>query len=307
MIRVNETASLIVDKLRMKDKNLAAVLAFFGGYFGLHRFYLGQIGLGVMYCVFFPIAIFIGIIDAVVLLGMDQDTFDRKYNDEATYRPTRTGVPTQNRYERYRQREAERRGQGVRRKSARGVNQDRPRATNRKVAQSSPGSSSGSRRNQDREAGLQYFKDYDYERAIESFEASLRREPKDIATHWNLACCYSLTEDTDKAIYHLDRAVAMGFDDFERIREHDGLAYLRIQPAFTRFQANNYRMTPPVSPSPFPEKATEGDLLSQPLPTEPIVRTNNDLLDQLQRLGQLREKGLLTEAEFAAQKRKLLG
>lgn len=286
----------------MKDKNLAAVLAFFGGYFGLHRFYLGQIGLGVLYCIFFPIAIIIGVIDAILLLSMDQDTFDRKYNDQPTYHErTRNGAPPLDRYERYRQREQDRRSRGSNRPSARGVQQERPRPTNRKVRQSRPTSAPPTNRNTDREAGVQYYKEYDYERAIESFEASLRREPKDIATHWNLACCYSLTEDSDKAIYHLDRAVAMGFDDFERIQEHDGLAYLRIQPAFIQFQKNQYRLSPT-------ETTTNAeDLLSQPLPTDNRPRTNNDLLDQLQRLGQLREKGLLTEAEFAAQKRKLLG
>jgi TM2 domain-containing membrane protein YozV len=81
----------------MKDKNLAAVLAFFGGYFGLHRFYLGQIGLGVLYCIFFPIAAMIGVIDAILLLSMDQETFDRKYNDDYAVERTRNGAPPRNR------------------------------------------------------------------------------------------------------------------------------------------------------------------------------------------------------------------
>ncbi|MEM9836020.1 MAG: NINE protein [Bacteroidota bacterium] len=301
----------------MKDKNLTAVLAFFGGAFGLHRFYLGQIGLGVLSCIFMPIGAMLGVLDAIIFLSMDQAAFDRKYNaEELAYQsPDRTSSrrPT-DRYERYRQREQQRRSRRNRgpapRDRSRGVRQERPRAANREVKDTSNRRATNRpARNLDREAGLQYFKDYDYERAIESFESSLRKEPQDIATHWNLACCYSLTEDTDKAIYHLDRAVAFGFDDLERIREHDALAYLRIQPEFIKFQDNNYSLgAAPTVTADTETTAPAQDLLSQQPPSSDAPpRTNNDLLDQLQRLGQLREKGLLTEAEFAAQKKKLLG
>ena len=33
----------------MKDKNIAAILAFFFGWMGAHKFYLGQIGSGVVF------------------------------------------------------------------------------------------------------------------------------------------------------------------------------------------------------------------------------------------------------------------
>lgn len=304
----------------MKDKNLAAVLAFFGGGIGLHRFYLGQIGLGVLYLIFAPIAWLIGVIDAIVLLSMDEQSFNYKYNNDNIHaggRSARRPARPRDRYERYRQREMSRKGQqryrsgsgnSSRRSSSprRGVNtrSTRPAAENR-------GMNTGGRQpqmaNPDRDAGIKYFKDFDYEAAIKSFEKALRVAPQDIPTHWNLACAYSLTEDADKSLYHLDRAVALGFKDFERIRTHDALAYVRIQPNFLDFQKNDYRLAPDLSAAPPPEEPAKPDLLSQPLPNEDTPRTNSDLLDQLQRLGQLRDKGLLTEAEFAAQKRKLLG
>jgi len=73
----------------MKDKNLAAVLAFFGGQVGLHRFYLGQVGLGIVYFIPF-IGAMLGVIDAIAFLSMDQKTFDEKYN-KAQYNPTQPG------------------------------------------------------------------------------------------------------------------------------------------------------------------------------------------------------------------------
>jgi len=303
----------------MKDKNLAAVLAFFGGTFGLHRFYLGQVGLGILYCIFFPIASILGVIDAIVLLSIHEATFDAKYNDDQgrNYDYRRSNRPS-DRYDRYRQRELDRqrrqrqrttsnqRPSNARRRqqqSRRGVNQ-KDMGQARKKKGTAPGAAR--RANTHRDAGIKYFKDYDYEAAIEAFEKSIELNPRDVATHWNLACAYSLTEDVDKALYHIDRAVALGFTDFERIRTHDALAYVRIQPTYLEFEKNDFRLAPDIQPEASQEKTD--DLLSQspPDPNAP-PRTNTDLLDQLQRLGELREKGLLTEEEFAAQKRKLLG
>ena len=44
-----------------------------------------------------------------------------------------------------------------------------------------------------------------------------------------------------------------------------------------------------------------------PAPAPAAVGGEDDLLEQLQKLGQLHESGVLTDEEFAAQKAKLLG
>jgi len=136
-------------------------------------------------------------------------------------------------------------------------------------------------------SGLAKFKEYDYDGAIEDFNKALTISPDDIALHFNLAAAYSLTEDKDKSFMHLDKAVALGFKDFDRISSHDALAYLRIQPEFDDFKANGYRM-----------KA--GEIKKK----NPGLDAN--LLEQLNRLQDLRERGVLTEAEFEVQKGKLL-
>ncbi len=290
----------------MKDKNLAAILAFFGGMCGLHRFYLGQIGLGIFYCIIFPIAAMIGVLDAIIFLAMSEEAFDDKYNRDMAGRPRRGAdayARPSDRYERYRQREAQRRA-GARTANNRGQSA-RNRSASHRGLSSKKAPIANKRGNANREAGIRYYKDYDYERAIKAFELSLREEPTDIATHWNIACCYSLTEDADKAMYHLDRAVALGFDDFERIREHDALAYLRVQPAYLNFAENDFRLSAIEKPDATTKEA--GDMLSPMNTKQPAASEKSDLLEQLSRLGELREKGLLTEAEFANQKRKLLG
>ena len=66
----------------MKDKNIAAIMAFFFGWMGAHKFYLGQIGSGVVYLAFSWTAIprFVSFIEFIILALMDRDEFNRRYN-----------------------------------------------------------------------------------------------------------------------------------------------------------------------------------------------------------------------------------
>ena len=68
----------------MREKHITALLAFFLGSFGIHRFYLGQNKLGVAYLLFCwtLIPFFLGILDAVLLFLKHQDDFDLEYNSE---------------------------------------------------------------------------------------------------------------------------------------------------------------------------------------------------------------------------------
>ncbi len=293
----------------MKEKNLAAVLAFFGGSVGLHRFYLGQIGLGILYVIISPIALLLGVIDAIVFLSMDQDTFDAKYNKRQyhpvqpareQYQSPRQQRPMTDRERRHEQRQRERQQREQRRQDVqrRGRQQSRGQTTPSAARTAAPVNDGAA----ERQAGLRYFKDFEYDRAIIAFERALAKNPKDVASHFNIACSYSCEEEADKAFYHLDRAVALGFSDFERIRTHDSLAFLRVQDRYEAFETNGFRLAPDLS--------EEEVVLENPIKQEALVELpeiNDDLLEQLQRLATLREKGLLTEGEFATQKKRLLG
>lgn len=66
----------------MKNKTTAGILALFLGGFGVHRFYLGQAGLGLVYlllCWTFVPAV-IALIDGIIFLTMDEHKFNVKYN-----------------------------------------------------------------------------------------------------------------------------------------------------------------------------------------------------------------------------------
>lgn len=65
-----------------KDKTTAGLLAIFLGGLGVHKFYLNQSGMGILYLVFcwtFIPAI-IGFIEGVIYLASSDEDFNSKYN-----------------------------------------------------------------------------------------------------------------------------------------------------------------------------------------------------------------------------------
>lgn len=75
--------SLVSTAPNGKSKIAAALLAFFLGGFGVHKFYLGQIGLGILYLVFFWTFIpsIIAFIEFIILLTMSDESFNQKYGN----------------------------------------------------------------------------------------------------------------------------------------------------------------------------------------------------------------------------------
>ncbi|HJD43837.1 MAG TPA: TM2 domain-containing protein [Candidatus Paenalcaligenes intestinipullorum] len=64
-----------------KNKIAAALLAFFLGGFGIHKFYLGQVGMGVLYLIFCWtfIPALVGFVEGIIYLTMSDETFNNKY------------------------------------------------------------------------------------------------------------------------------------------------------------------------------------------------------------------------------------
>ena len=65
-----------------REKSTAALLALFLGGLGIHKFYLGQTGLGIVYLLFCwtLIPAFVAFIEFIVLASKDKAQFDREYN-----------------------------------------------------------------------------------------------------------------------------------------------------------------------------------------------------------------------------------
>lgn len=67
----------------MKSKLTAAILAFFLGGFGIHKFYLGKSTQGIMYLIFCwtMIPALIAFFEFFGLLFMSESSFNMKYNN----------------------------------------------------------------------------------------------------------------------------------------------------------------------------------------------------------------------------------
>ena len=261
-----------------KRKGVAALLALIFGFFGIHRFYLGQRKLGMVHLTlailsiiitvngdpeFPPAAIFgiIGFIDFVLLTVMPRDDFNAKYNSGKV-----TNVPFR---------------KARRSRKRRVAEPQRPMVAEEE--------------NPALLRGIEYYKDEEFHEAMREFHKALDKDPSSSAAYFNLACCSAILDDPDSAYHYLSRAVAYGFNDFERIRTHEALSVLRQRDDFESFVANGYQR---VAQLPLPQKE---DILQE------LNTFNPETLDRLELLGDQLEKGELSREQFEEEKRKLLG
>jgi TM2 domain-containing membrane protein YozV len=280
----------------VKNKVTAAILAFFLGGFGVHRFYLGQVGKGVLYLLFCwtPIPWIIAFIDSIVFLATSEKSFNFKYNQDYIHQlyPSPQAAPTvvihQHGYQASRQ----------------GFSQSIPPAQNQrqqeyqrrqqanqhnKTTQQQPKRAARPKIDPFQKSGNEKYSEYDFDGAIRDYLRSLNVRAHNPKVHFNLACLYSVMEQTDSAFFHLEKAVAQGYYNFDKIQTHDHLAFIRSQqPTFDNFVANGYKTGVAKKES------------------EEKLALDEDLITQLERLAKMQEAGLLTEEEFQSQKVKIL-
>jgi tetratricopeptide (TPR) repeat protein len=68
-------------------------------------------------------------------------------------------------------------------------------------------------------------------------ERLARLEPQNPLVFYNLACSYSLAEEFDRAAAALDKAMQLGYRDFDWLAKDPDLKKLRAQPAFDELKA----------------------------------------------------------------------
>lgn len=295
----------------MRNKTLTAIFALFLGIFGIHRFYLGQVGLGILYLVFSwtSIPFWLGIIDALVFFGMSEEEFDIRYNSVKNkggqyYRSYSPG-----------ERHHQGRDQYNRTIPADQYKNETPEDRRRRTTINTPPRPAGKTRRSGarkpsnaeyKREGIKYFKAFNYAQAIENFEKAIEVDPGDIAVHFNLGCAYSLTEQKEKSFFHIYKAVELGFDDFEKIHTHESLAFMRIQPEYLSFKKAEFKTLPEFTSNTPDNKKADETVTPQHVPP-PLLDTTkeNNLLEEIKRLENLKELGVLNEEEFEEQKARL--
>jgi class 3 adenylate cyclase/TM2 domain-containing membrane protein YozV len=238
-----------------KKRFLAGLLALFFGIFGTHRFYLGQRRLGILYLGFtlsalfvipamgrfIPIIAIISLIDAITIWSLSKSDFNAKFNSHLL--------------------------------EAQQIAVEEPMEEVKNSLQIQFN-------NLINEATKEY-KEYDFDEAIEALKKAAGLKYDDPEMHFLLARCYSHNEEAEKALLHLDAAVAFGLKEPKRIKNHDDLAFLRIQPAYETFVNNGYRLPKEL-----------------PAPTEDMLQSETpDLLEQLNKLQKLRKESIITKKD----------
>ncbi len=249
-----------------RNKWVAALLSFFLGIFGVHRFYLGQRYLGLAYItpaiigmilgIWFLIAIpaIVGFIDSIIFASLSKSDFNQKYN--MGVKMAKIKPPTFGRRRKEKPKEIP------------AYEPAKPRK--KKILR--PGT---------------------YEKKIARLQEELKQEPENAGLHMDLACAYSMQEDAKNGFYHLSKAVEYGYDDFTKIKNHYTLAFLRSKNDFKTFEKNGFRLIK-MLPSP-QENLLDSE---RPLLLEKLERIEN--------LGEMLYRGEISEEQFTKQKRRLL-
>jgi tetratricopeptide (TPR) repeat protein len=76
-----------------------------------------------------------------------------------------------------------------------------------------------------------------FQEGLKVDERLARLEPESSLVFYNLACSYSLTDQFDRAMMALDRALDLGYRDFAWLARDTDLKKLRQQPAYAEIKA----------------------------------------------------------------------
>jgi TM2 domain-containing membrane protein YozV len=281
----------------MLNKNLAGFFALFLGLFGVHRFYLGQWFRGALQ--------FLGFWGAVVMAATvgdsDGEVFFGIMIAMMVIAPMLTAIvfwatPERRWQEKYdKDSLADMRPLGIASQPARDT----------KVLKTE---------------GIRYYRTGDYDLAIEAFRDAADADLGDPGTHFNLACSYAQLGQYGEALRHLELSVTFGLPKPERIEKHPALAALRKNAAYITFRENNFRRlnllemtatrstskTPPATAKQVEAEVLE-DFADPPAQAYASTSPSPDLLEQITRLRELHDAGVLTRQEYQAQKEKLMG
>lgn len=288
----------------MLNKTLAGFFAFFLGMFGVHRFYLGQLFRGAsQFAGFFGFIFLYNVAndnDAEMLFGLAIATM--------VLAPIFTAIVFW----------ATPKNKWLKKYDKESLEGDQP------LGIAAPFSRRDTKAL--KAEGIRYYRTGDYDLAIEAFSEASEIDLGDAGTHFNLACSYAQLGQYGEALRHLELSVTFGLPKPERIEKHPALAALRKHPSYRTFRTNNFRrlnLLELTEPRATDTKIVGEEETIENFSTPPPVRETKvndaptldlnspppgpDLLEQITRLRELHDAGVLTQKEYQTQKEKLMG
>lgn len=136
----------------------------------------------------------------------------------------------------------------------------------------------------------------DYYSAISAVRQIIEITPDDSKKYIDLACLLSLTQNLE-SYTALEKAILLGYSNFEKVNGDPNLDWLRKQPDYEKFVANGYKKVD------VDNSKTEPSMEKQDKKGSSL---NEDVIQKLEKLAELKDRGILTDEEFQIEKKKLL-
>ncbi len=94
--------------------------------------------------------------------------------------------------------------------------------------------------------GDAYTKQGRYKEGLEVDLKLAKLKPKDETVHYNLACSYSLLSKATLCLKALEKAIKLGYKDFDYMQQDADLAFIRKDPRYekliSRYEKNSRRL-----------------------------------------------------------------
>lgn len=138
---------------------------------------------------------------------------------------------------------------------------------------------------------IKLFLANDLDAALALLKRAVTLQPLNNKLYYNLACLYSTKKDINNCLASMQIAIENGYSDFNKINTYEKLAWMRNHELYKIFVANGYCISLTTNKS---------------QTTEETKSIDHSKIEALERLSNLKEKGMLTNEEFAEEKRKIL-
>lgn len=143
---------------------------------------------------------------------------------------------------------------------------------------------------------LKHFEKREFNEASGILRRLIGLDSQEGIHHFNLACCLSELKNPE-AMKHIALAISKGYADFNKIKTYNSLSWIRKQEGYDAFVKSGYSMEYTAADK--KENTTTEK-------KEASKDSTSDMIEKIEKLANLKEKGMLSQEEYEEQKKKIL-